>query len=154
MHALPSHQLKEKWVSEKLKLNTGVTDIALQLFEENYKVKIPVDLRKFYLLANGMEMNETDADLIRFWSIEELKPISEAASAYFDHDYLQSVETYFLFADYSIWSHTYAISLTSSLSSENTICVIGANQPIFLANSFSEFINKYLDGKVLEFLKS
>jgi SMI1 / KNR4 family (SUKH-1) len=114
---------------------------------------LPDDLREYFLLVNGMDINMTDEDLIRFWPLEEVKSISEGASEYSDQAYLPDPYSIFMFADYCIWSHTYAIRL-SSCEKRNEVYAIGGKSPIFLAGSFTEFATLYLANRCLDFLKS
>jgi cell wall assembly regulator SMI1 len=71
--------LRSNWLSRGIKINPGVSKAMLQLFESKYEVMLPDDLREYFLLLNGMDINMTDEDLIRFWPLEEVKSISEAA---------------------------------------------------------------------------
>ena len=145
--------LRSNWLSRGIKINPGVSKATLQLFESKYKVMLPDDLREYFLLVNGMDANSTDEDLIRFWPLEEVKSISEGASAYSDQSYLPDPGSIFLFADYCIWTHLYAIRL-SSCEGRNEVYVIGGKSPIFLAGSFTEFATLYLANRSLDILKS
>jgi len=145
--------LRSNWLSRGIKINPGVSKATLQLFESKYEVMLPDDLREYFLLVNGMDINMTDEDLIRFWPLEEVKPISEDASEYSDQAYLPDPGSIFMFADYCIWSNTYAIRLSSG-EKRNEVYIIGGRSPIFLAGSFTEFVTLYLANRCLDFLKS
>ena len=60
-------------------------------------------------------------------------------------------EPLFLFADYSLWAHAYAIRLGASDLKKNEIFVIGGDYPMLLFHSFSELIESYLADKSLMF---
>jgi|SRR5262245_10879035 len=147
-----AESLRSNWLSSGIKINPGVSKATLQLFESKYEVMLPDDLREYFLLVNGIDINMTDEDLIRFWSLEEVKSISEGASEYSDQGYLPDPSSIFMFADYCIWSHTYAIRL-SSCEERNDVYVIGGKSPIILAGSFTEFVTLYLAHRCLDFLR-
>ena len=105
---------------------------------------MPADLRDYFLTVNGMAQGVTDDALIRFWSLNEVKPIPEEAPDYSDPSYIEEAESLFLFADYCIWSHAYAIRLSSRSESPNPVIIIGDENPTRLFESFSELVNNYL----------
>jgi hypothetical protein len=43
--------------------------------------------------------------MIRFWMLEEVRPLKDGAPEYSDPGYVQNPESLFLFADYSIWAN-------------------------------------------------
>lgn len=137
-------QLKERWSSQNVETNPGVTENDLKAFEPKYAVSFPSDLRDYFLTINGMAEGVSDVALIRFWPLNEVKPIPEAANDYADPSYIPDAESLFLFADYCIWSHAYAIRLSSSCDASNSIVIIGDERPTVMFNSFSELVAEYL----------
>ena len=135
--------LKNHWLSQGVGVNPGVPKEELTAFESKYQVSLPADLRDYFLTVNGMAEGVTDDALIRFWSLHEVKPIPEEAPDYSDPSYIEEPESLFLFADYCIWSHAYAIRLSSS-KSPNPVIIIGDETPTRLFESFSELVNNYL----------
>lgn len=138
-------RLKEHWLSEGLDLNPGVSNEDLNAFESKYQVSLPGDLRDYFLAVNGMAQGVTDNALIRFWPLNEVKPIPEEAPDYDDPSYIQDPQSLFFFADYSIWSHAYAIRLSSSSEASNPVIVIGDESPTQMFDSFSELVSSYLN---------
>ena len=132
--------IKEHWLYQKLALQPGATEAELQAFEDQYRVRLPADVRGYFSAVNGMaEDCAGDALLINFWPLPELKRVTEAAP--FCH--IEAAESYFIFADFLIWSHAYAIRLSSDLRQPNPVIIVhGA--PIQLADSFTEFMQEYL----------
>ena len=146
-------RLRETWLAHNVKINQGVKEEDLKRFQAQYGIILPEDFSEYFLCMNGMDINTTDTELIRFWSLEELRPLTDEAPEYAQSDYLKNAACVFPFADYSIWSHAYALRLSAEKSAQNEIYVIGCRQPILLAKSFAEFINLYLSRKVLDFLR-
>ena len=136
--------LKNHWLSQGLELNPGVSRQELTAFESMYQVSLPSDLRDYFLNVNGMAEGVTDNALIRFWSLNEVKPIPEEAPDYADPSCIQEAQSFFLFADYCIWSHAYAIRLSSNYEASNPVIIIGIEPPIQMFHSFSELVSSYL----------
>lgn len=135
--------LKDHWLSQGIEVNPGVSIEELTAFESRYKVSLPADLREYFLTVNGMAEGVTDDALIRFWSLNEVKPIPEEAPAFSASSYIEDAESLFVFADFCIWSHAYAIRLSPTEAS-NPIIVIGAETPTRMFDSFSELVSNYL----------
>ena len=141
--------LKRHWSSHDVDINTGVTKAELDSFESKHCVVLPEDLRDYFLCVNGMPPDVVDDGMIRFWMLEELQPLSQGAPAFSDPSYIRHPECLFLFADYSIWAHAYAIRLGSVPMQSNEVVIIGYKSPVTICNSFSEFVDRYLTDKDL-----
>jgi len=139
-------ELASPWLSEHVALNPGVSDLQLSSFEARYHVCLPQDLRNYFLRTNGMDVNAVGRDLVRFWSLEELRPLSKEAPQLVDRDDPAAGKSLFVFADYSIWAFAYAIRL-GSVPEDNEVFVISGTSPDKIADSFSEFVDLYLAGK-------
>lgn len=141
--------LKRHWASHNVDINAGVTRAELDSFEARHGVVLPEDLRDYFLCVNGMPPDVVDDGMIRFWMLEELQPLPQGAPAFSDPSYIQNPESLILFADYSIWAHAYAIRLGSAALQANEIIIIGYESPVTIAQSFSEFVDRYLTNKDL-----
>jgi hypothetical protein len=137
-------ELKNRWLSRGLEVNPGVSKEKLSQFESRYQVSLPADLRDYFLTVDGMAEGVTDDALIRFWSLNEVKPIPAEAPEFARPSYIREAESLFVFADYSIWAHAYAIRLSSSTENANPIVVIGGEKPIKVFDSFSDLVSSYL----------
>lgn len=142
-------RLKKHWALHNVEINPGASEADLRSFEAIYRVVLPNDLRDYFWCVNGMPQYVVDEAMIRFWMLEELKPLTEGALQYSDPAYIHRPESLFLFADFSIWSHAYAIRLESSSIQSNEIVVVGYKTPVVLVPSFSEFVDRYLTDKNL-----
>jgi hypothetical protein len=141
--------LKRHWSSHNVHINAGVSKAGLDSFEATHCVVLPEDLRDYFFCVNGMPPDVVDDGMIRFWMLEELQPLPQGAPVFSDPSYIQNPESLFLFADYSIWTHAYAIRLGSIPMQSNEVVIIGYNSPVAICNCFSEFVDRYLTDKDL-----
>lgn len=151
MRGSPSvgESLKRHWSSQNLYINAGVSKAELDSFEFKYQVVLPEDLRDYFFCVNGMAPDVVDDGMIRFWMLEELQPLAQGPPVFSDPGYIQNSESLFLFADYSIWAHAYAIRLESVPMQSNEIVIIGYKSPVIICNCFSDFVARYLTDKDL-----
>src|SRR5690349_950957 len=140
-------RLRRHWASHDVDINAGVPKAELDSFESKHCVVLPEDLRDYFLCVNGMPQDVVDEGMIRFWMLEELQPLPQGAPAFSDPSYIQHPESLFLFADYSIWAHAYAIRLGSVSLQSNEVVIIGYKSPVTIAQCFSEFVDRYLTDK-------
>ena len=141
--------LKKHWSSHGVRIKAGVSETELKDFEEKNRVVLPNDLRDYFRCVNGMPPDEVDDDMIRFWMLEEVEPLTQGAPEYSRGTYVRNPETLFLFADYSIWAHAYAIRLGQSALAANEVIIIGGDSPKQISDSFSSFVKNYLMSKDL-----
>lgn len=139
--------LKRHWSSHDVEINAGVPKAQLDSFESKHCVVLPEDLRDYFLCVNGMPYDVVDDGMIRFWMLEELQSLPQGAPAYSDPSYIQHPESLFLFADYSIWAHAYAIRLGSVSLQAHEVVIIGYKSPVTIAKCFSAFVDQYLTDK-------
>lgn len=138
-------KIKGVWTLQKLGVRPGVTSDDVHAFEQKYSVRLPADLADYLLTIDGMY--DSDNEGFAFWPLRQLKTVPEETKDYSNFD---DADTYFVFADYLIWSWAYAIRLSRDLSQENTVIGIGWNSPKRMAKSFSDFIELYfVDDPVL-----
>jgi hypothetical protein len=126
-----------------------VTDNDIDAFESIHRVRIPTDFAQYFRSLDGMNDGDTDQHGIRFWPLanvrqatSELETLDPAAFA-----------GLFVFADFMLWSHAYAIRIGSQGGSEVALVADqGTSQgspakitaPIPIAPSFGEFLFLYL----------
>lgn len=138
----PIESLKTYWLRQGIKLHRGAREDELAAFEAHYNIRLPDDLREYFAAVNGFDDSEhwmTDDEVITFLGLEEMKPLSE----YWPPDVAES-DSYFVFADYSLAAHVYAIRLNSSTGPENDVVVV-YERAVKVSSSFSEFIKGYLE---------
>ena len=140
-------KLKAHWSSMDLKINRGIPESELQLFERRYDVSLPDDFRSYFLSVNGMDANVCDESLIRFWPLQEVTPLPDEAPHLVGLGTIAYANSLFVFADYSIWAHAYAIQLGRE-SVQNSVYIIAGATPDRIAGSFSEFVDLYLSKSI------
>jgi cell wall assembly regulator SMI1 len=135
--------LKRFWLRQGIKLNAGASEAGFAAFERKYNILMPEDLREYFATVNGFDGSEywmIDENVITFLSLEEVKPLSE----YWSPD-VPDAESYFVFADYSISAHVYAIRLLNDIADGNAVVVAYDGKPIKVADAFTEFVEGYLE---------
>jgi SMI1 / KNR4 family (SUKH-1) len=132
--------LKQYWLRYgKTKLRPGATDAELRDFERKYNVYLPTDLKDYFSQVNGFDKYDVDDDMLSFLPLDEIEPVSK------DWSSKPEAISYFIFVDYSISAHVYAIRLTDDPSLNNPVFIVYDENPIQIANSFSEFAEAYLN---------
>ena len=131
------------WSDSAIKMNAGADEAALRRFESHYRVMLPSDMRRYFLHVDGMAEDEMDpVHHVRFWSVQELQPVPDAFE---DPVYQEQVfRDFYIFADYSLWAHAYAIRLADMVTLRHGVCIVGGEAPRTVAGSFAEFIESYL----------
>lgn len=136
--------LKQFWLDQGIKLRRGATEEEFAAFELKYNIRLPADLREYLATVDGFDGSEhwmTDNNVITFLGLDEIKPLSE----YWSPDVADD-NNYFVFADYSIAAHVYAIRLSSDSCGSNDVVVM-YDRPQKVARSFSEFVIGYLENR-------
>ncbi len=134
--------LKKFWRRQGIKLCPGATEDELVAFENKHHVRLPEDLRKYFAATNGFDGSErlmTDDEGITFLGLDEMKPLSE----YWSAD-VAGGRGYFVFADYSLSAHVYAVRLVDGSGSGNPVVAVYDRKLIEVASSFLEFAESYL----------
>lgn len=140
--------LKHHWLRHGVDIEVGVSESKLNAFEHKYKVYLPQDLRDYFTLINGMSPGVMDGVFIRFWMLDEIKPLSEDAPEYAAPNYIDDANSVFVFADWSVWAHAFGIRLSPAKEQvSNTVYVLGYLPAVPIARSFSEFVDLYLTDK-------
>src|ERR1041385_6215735 len=104
--------LLQYWSSQKLSKAPGVSEQELEAFEKRNKIRIHDEFRHYLSTVNGMiEADNCDSNLFAFWSLEKIKPVADECP---ELESTKGYESYFIFADYMIWSWAYAINLDAN----------------------------------------
>ncbi len=93
-------------MKQEIKLNLGASEIELFEFENKYNVHLPEDLKDYFSTVNGFDDSDADGEYITFLPLEEIEPLS------INWSQANEAKSYFIFADYSLSCHVYAIKLT------------------------------------------
>lgn len=132
------------WATHGVQAKPGTDKAELLTFQSANGIVLPEDMSQYFLHVNGMIENEMDPLYhLRFWSLLELKPVVDEIDLpiYASDKY----RLCYVFADYSLWSHAYAIHLSNDRSHLNEVLAVGGETPKMVAHSFAEFVQLYLD---------
>jgi hypothetical protein len=136
--------LRRYWLRHEINLNHGAPEDEIAAFEARYQVQLPKEMRDYFATVNGFGGSEhlmTDENVIAFLALGEIKTLSEAWSPK-----IEEAASYFVFADYSLSVHVYAVRLSSSSEDDNPVVVAYDDRNIArMASSFSEFVQQYLE---------
>jgi len=140
---------------EKLRQSWGHYDVPkfateeeVVAFEQRTGLLIPDDLRAYFKTLNG---NWWDAYLVEFYSLKQFITVKDEVG---DRPRFEGIintlsehENCFVFADHSIKIFIYAIRLSKVKTDVNEIYIIYSDEEYKLvANSFDEYIGKYVNG--------
>jgi hypothetical protein len=131
--------VKIHWLRQGIKLRPGVSAAQLSAFEAKYDVRLPEDMRECFSAANGFEDGECDDEYITFFPLEEIERLNASAWGL-----AVPASPYFVFADWSISAHVYAIHLSKEAASNPV--VVTYNKLVKVADSFGEFMQGYVAG--------
>lgn len=130
-------KLRDTWLASGVPAKSGATLSAVEDFERKHHIKLPSQFCNYMLTSNGMVDGQTDKSLISFLSLEAIDR-EMAAIAGKSED---SVDI--PFAEYSIYSHYYALRITKDGTQQGIYAVDGTNEKQ-LTSSFDSFIEVYL----------
>lgn len=118
-------------------------------FEQKYQVRLPEELRAFYLAADGFAPpDDQDQNGFSFWSLARVCPWNSYEDGRWSSE--KTAECY-VFADYLSVSWAFAFRLTSE-SLQVPVCIVGTatGTPRWIADSFEQFVELYVrDDEVL-----
>lgn len=129
--------VKQHWLRQGIKLRRGASEGELAAFESKYNVCLPEDMRECFSVVNGFENSggwDVDNEMITFFSLEEIESLSASDAI-----------SYFVFADWSISAHVYAIRLSKDCAALTPV-VVTHDKLVKVANSFGEFMKGYAEG--------
>lgn len=120
----------------------------IEVFQNEYNVKIPQDLKDYYLMINGSGNLPLD-NLYEFYSIKRTKRIQDelinwAGSPDYSKVNFEGIESVFVFGDFMFNLQAFGIELTQKVSAENKVFIFCGEDFKIIARSFTEFLDLYL----------
>jgi hypothetical protein len=137
-----SELVKTHWLRQGIKLRRGASESEVTAFEAKYDVCLPKDMREFFSVVNGFDNRNgevVDNDMITFFSLEEIERLNVS-----DWSIAAPGESHFVFADWSISAHVYAVRLSKDCAASGAIVVV-YDALVKIADSFAEFMQAYLE---------
>jgi hypothetical protein len=146
--------VRQHWQTAGVDARPGVAPADLDAFERQNGIRLPDEIRAFYAEADGMPPGAWDEDLFSFWPLANVGPVPGLlAGCRGIPDYggieraLPDAASHFVFADYSIWVHVYAVRLSPDpLAATPVVCIAGGDYWEVLTSSFGEFVRLYAEG--------
>jgi hypothetical protein len=111
-------------------------------FEKRYNVALPAVLADYFLLVNGTrngQWNMEDEDLISFWHLDQIRTISELSPEVAVPD----ADRLFVFADWSIDAHAWAVRLSPDATSSTPV-LITYDSLQEVSGTFEDFLTGYM----------
>src|ERR1051325_6340640 len=123
-----TERLMSYWSSINIELGPGVSRQAINSFEAHYGVEFPQDFRDYISTIGGMQEGFSDNNIVSFWPFHQIKSVPEKLASFAGipnysqiANRLPEAGSYFVFADFLIWSHVYAIKLSSNPAEKNYV---------------------------------
>ena len=145
-------KLKIKWLLNDAKPFYIARNEEINYFLSVNNVLMPKDLLEYFKVLNGTG-GEYDDNFFQFYSLLQFKKISDEFKDWENgiQNYrnlektLPYFDNYYVFANYFNFLFTYAIRLYPHNDKTNEILVLCGDEYKKIANSFSEFIDLYLN---------
>lgn len=115
----------------------GASEIEIGAFESRHSVRLPDDLREYFLQVNGTA-DYPDELLTRFRPLVEVKPISESLAE-------GQTARYFVIADQMISAPDFAIALGNSPAPSVIRCWSTCRKLEPVSDSFSTFVRLLME---------
>jgi len=140
----PLTELARWWSETSPRVVTALSSPSrVEALERRYGIILPTDFKN-YLLGCCPVGESWDRENTFWHSIDRIQNIPEE----YEHDVVEpqiavKADQYLVFADYCIWCWAWAISCTTD-ENRGKIAIIGGLPDRFVANSFSEFVQRYI----------
>ncbi|CAL2108098.1 SMI1 / KNR4 family (SUKH-1) [Tenacibaculum sp. 190524A02b] len=143
------NKLKSNWDIQGINTSSELNNYDINIFELENKVLMPRDLKQYFINVNGTSESYDDI-FFQFYSLDTFKNVFDFYSDWEGvPNYKEIITTltnykdYYVFADYSFHTFSYAIKLSQNLLNENEVLVLCGGEFRIIANSFTEFLTLY-----------
>ena len=133
--------VKEHWLRQGIKLRRGASEVEIDAFEARFNVRLPEDMRECFAVVNGFDNRGgslVDDEMITFFPLEEIERLDASEWGISSH-----ADLYFVFADWSISAHVYAIRLSADNTVSNPV-VVTHDKLVTVADSFGDVMQGYV----------
>jgi hypothetical protein len=142
----PYQKLAQYWATTDAGVvTTAVSEAKVVALEAKYGVQFPPDFREY--LRSICPANESDAldhECTDWWSLDRITSVrAECNYPVKNKELWGNEDKYIIFADGYIWCWAWAISCSDD-ENRGRIAIIGLDDDRFVASSFQEFIDLYI----------
>ena len=145
MNTVPHQKLIQEWKKQNYNIGIGPSkEEDIVSLEEKYDIKLPQDFRS-YLLYSCPEPHggEWDENLISWWPLQDIKNSPDEYNKTVKNlEVDKDSKQYLFFADYCLWAWAWAICCKPG---KNYGRIVWIGDGGFVANSFTEFVNIYVE---------
>jgi hypothetical protein len=145
--------LKLKWLDENVIPGSKADKQRIARFQEENHIILPDDLIEYFSSLNGTGESCTD-DLFEFYSIDRILTVKDEFKDWHGipkhHKLIKNneVNNLYVFANFSFNLFAYAIKLYPTISKTNDIYVLCGPEYEKICDSFSEFIDLYINDSI------
>jgi hypothetical protein len=136
--------LVKSWNFQGIEINSGVSEEYLKNFEIMNQIRLPEEMRSYFTFVNGMKKGSIDDEMFYFYPLEEVN--SFAKEQRISSEFRLQGKKSFIFADYCFGANVFFIDILD-IGFDCPIYALGIIKPVRIADSFKEFIEKYLIDK-------
>ena len=143
----PWNTIISYWKAMNIPIRQGVSSVAIQEFQDRYKVLLPADFLDYIRIVDGTGINESDENLSSFLPLAAIRPVHEVlddSEGFIYSDRFAYPDCY-VFVDHFFSSWFYAIQMTADAACPGAVYRVTASE-IFgemEAASFHEFMENY-----------
>jgi hypothetical protein len=145
-------RIRAHWEKQSVETRPGASLEDIEAFQTRYDVILPKDMRDYVTAVDGMKDGDTDEDMYSFKSLRDVKSVvedfgqdGEVPDCYRECvNALEARGKFFVIIDYMIYSHIYAILLSSDPSKAGPVIWTDGCRSFDIAPSFSAFAENYL----------
>ena len=151
-------EIRKAWTYSNTITSSGAKMEEISSFQRRYGLLLPRELVNYFIELNGTSDKYEDR-FFRFYSLTEFKSVKDELGKWESApDYrnivntLENHENCFVFSDYQCNLFTYAIRLSNSQTEVNEVYIICGDRYEVIAESFSEFLNLYINDSAVLYL--
>lgn len=135
-----------RWEEEGIAPGPPATPAELEAFEARHGVRLPDDVREWFLTLNGVEHGKNgpmDSLYVTFWHLSQVRPVPDELP----ERRFPGADRHLVFADFLLWSDAYALRLPDLPGAPTPVVVLGmSDPPLQVASSLTEFLRAWLEG--------
>lgn len=144
----PHEKLQYYWLDANVPFQAAPPALAEQAavrLEHTYGINLPEAFRDYLVFSCPLDDSTVDEDMTNWWSLARVKSITDEYPYTISNAQIATdAATYLFFADGLIWSWAWAIDCGEG-ENRGRVAVISGDDDHFVADSFSEFVDRYIE---------